>query len=120
MFTIDDIGAMLDDLATELPQEFYNELNGGVNLLPETKMYDDPRAGELYILGEYHHDVMGRYIVVYYGSLMVKYEHCTAAQMRESLRKLLIHEFTHHLESLAGEHGLEDKDEERLEGYRNT
>jgi predicted Zn-dependent protease with MMP-like domain len=118
MFTIDEISDMLDGAATELPEEFYRELNGGISLLPETKMRDDPIASDLYILGEYHNDAMGRYIVIYYGSLSRVFPHYTAEQMQARLKQLLIHEFTHHLESLAGEHGLEDKDQEQLDGYR--
>jgi hypothetical protein len=118
MFTIDEIGELLDEVAAEVPAAFYKELNGGISLLPDTKMRTEPVAGNLYTLGEYNNNAMGRYIVIYYGSLMATYAFLERDAMRERLKQLLLHEFTHHLESLAGEHGLEDKDKAQLERYR--
>jgi hypothetical protein len=109
---------LLDEAASELPPEFFGELNGGVSLLPEAKFHEADMAGDLYILGEYRHDSMGRYIVIYYGSLRAVYPDMGARAMRARLKKLLLHEFTHHLESLAGEHGLEDKDAVSIAGYK--
>ncbi|MDR1217104.1 MAG: metallopeptidase family protein [Oscillospiraceae bacterium] len=117
MYTIDDIGELLDEAASEIPPDFYTELNGGVNLLPETKHHAADVSGELYVLGEYCHDHMGRYIVIYYGSLCNVYPNIGSGTMKARLKKLLLHEFTHHLESLAGEHGLEDKDRCDLARY---
>ena len=124
MITFDEVGAMLDEIAEEIPQDFYRELNGGIVLLPETKRHrEGNRVGNLFILGEYHNDRkgmggMGRYIAIYYGSFMRLYAHFPKASQREELRRVLIHEFTHHIESLAGERGLEIKDAEQLEKYR--
>ena len=121
---------MLDDIADEIPEEFYRELNGGVFLLPDTKMHPDSMGVEdktgpenLYILGEYHNDRkgmggLGRYIVIYYGSFIRLYPNLRPQRQKEELRRVLIHEFTHHLESLAGERGLEIKDAVKLEKYR--
>ena len=62
ILTFDETGAILDELADSLPPDFYRELNGGVSLLPE-ELPDPAFPGEaLYILGEYCHDQMGRYI----------------------------------------------------------
>jgi hypothetical protein len=120
MLTFDEIGEILDEVAAELPQDFYRELNGGVNLLPVTKYHEQSRNGDLYILGEYCRDAMGRYINIYYGSLTANFPYLEAAEMRARLKQLLIHEFTHHLESLAGEHSLEDRDDARLDDYKNN
>ena len=38
-------------------------------------------------------------------------------QLTEELREVLRHEFTHHIESLAGERGLEIKDENQIRDY---
>jgi len=122
--TFDEAGIMLDDIAEEIPKDFYIELNGGIVLLPHTKRHASSRKnGSLYILGEYHNDRkgyggMGRYIAIYYGSFIRLYAHLTPEQQKEELRKILIHEFTHHLESLAGERGLAIKDEQELEKYK--
>ena len=37
MLTFDEVGALLDDMAEEFPPVFFNELNGGVCLLPEAR-----------------------------------------------------------------------------------
>jgi hypothetical protein len=118
VLTIDEIGELLDEAAGEIPADFFRELNGGISLLPEAKYHEADMAGDLYVLGEYRHDGMGRYIVIYYGSLCANYPVMERDEMKRRLKKLLLHEFTHHLESLAGEHGLEDKDRLGIERYR--
>jgi hypothetical protein len=118
MVSIEEAGAMLDEIAETLPEVFYRELNGGVCLLPEVKR---EAADDLYILGEYHiHPAMGRYIVVYYGSFAALYAHLSPAAWREELKRTLVHEFTHHMESLAGARDLEIKDERDRARYRRT
>ena len=117
MYTIEEINEILDEVAAELPGEVFRELNGGVSLLPETKLSEADPDGGLYTLGEYRRDQMGRYIVIYYGSVMAVHGHDTREEMRSSLKKLLAHELTHHLESLAGERDLEIEDEMQLDEY---
>lgn len=117
MFSIDEINVMLDEIALELPGEIFRELNGGVSLLPDTKLSDSDPDGGLYTLGEYCRDQMGRYIVIYYGSICKAYGECSRADMRSNLKKLLSHELTHHLEALAGARDLEIEDEKGLEEY---
>jgi len=121
MITFDEVGEILDELAEELPEEFHQELNGGIVLLPGTKLHPrsaDPRR--LYILGEYHHRPrgLGRYIVIYYGSFVRLYGTADPERQRKELRRVLRHEFTHHIESLAGERGLEVKDAIAMARYR--
>ena len=117
LFTIDDINKMLDEVAVKLPEEVFRELNGGVSLLPETKLSEADTAGGLYTLGEYHRDQMGRYIVLYYGSIIAVHGGDTAEEMRLNLKKLLVHELTHHIEALAGERDLEIEDEREIQAY---
>ena len=115
--TFEQAGDLLDEIAERFPPAFFQDLNGGIALLPERK--EDPEAapGELYIMGEYCYDMMGRYICLYYGSLCQVCEQYSAAELRQELYDLLSHELTHHIESLAGERGLEIRDEEELEAY---
>ena len=121
MFSIEEVNDMLDEIAAQLPGEVFKELNGGVSLLPETKLSPSDPDGSLYVLGEYRRDQMGRYIVLYYGSICRVYGGETRQGMRENLKKTLTHELTHHLESLAGDRDLEIKDETDLEDYlRNS
>ena len=120
ILTFDQVGELLDEMAEEFPQEFYQDLNGGVCLLPEAKPDPDFPEGEMYILGEYCNDMMGRYINLYYGSFaaLAEQEGWTEEDWEDELWETFAHEFTHHMEGLAGERGLEVKDEAFLEEYR--
>ncbi len=109
MLSIEDVNRILDQVAETIPQELFRELNGGVSLLPQSKTHSEDTE-HLYVLGEYHRDMMGRYIYIYYNSLMAVYPHATEESIRPRLRKLLLHELTHHMESLAGLRDLEEKD----------
>jgi len=117
LFSIDDINEMLDAAAAELPGEIFRDLNGGASLLPGTKRNTADPDGGLYTLGEYRHDQMGRYIVLYYGSIIAVHGNETRDELRVNLKKLLAHELTHHLESLAGERDLEIEDKLWIEDY---
>ena len=120
MLTFDQAGDLLDEMAEEFPEEFYRDLNGGISLLPDTKADPQFPPGEMYILGEYCNDQMGRYINLYYGSFeaLARIEHWTDQDWEEELYDTLAHEFTHHIEGLAGERGLERRDEAFMEEYR--
>lgn len=120
ILSFDQAGDLLDKMAEEFPTEFYDELNGGISLLPDVK--EDPQAGpgELYILGEYCNDMMGKYINLYYGSFaaLAEQEGWTEEDWEDELYETLAHEFTHHMEGRAGERGLEIKDEQFMEQFR--
>jgi predicted Zn-dependent protease with MMP-like domain len=129
VITFEETGVMLDEIADGIPEDFYRELNGGVILLPDIKMHSENQGNDLngnanlFILGEYHNDRtgyggLGRYIAIYYGSFIKLYANLSAADQKEKLRGILIHEFTHHMESLAGEKGLEIKDAQKMDEYR--
>ena len=119
MITIEEMEEMLDEVAAELPARFYEELNGGILLLPETRLSPEALDDDLYTLGEYHYSYsMGRYITIYYGSFDALYGHLAPQEIKDRLRSTLRHEFTHHLESLAGEKDLEIEDERQLARYR--
>lgn len=118
MIDFEEAGLMLDEIAAELPQEFYKELNGGIILLPEVKFNPMGRNDDLYIMGEYHSGGgLGRYISIYYGSFERLYGHLSREGFKRQLEHTLKHEFTHHLESLAGERDLEKEDERFLQNY---
>ena len=118
MYTIDETQDMLDAIAEELPEEFFKDLNGGILLLPEEKLSPYALNDDLFILGEYQHGgMMGRLIKIYYGSFARMFSHVSRERYIEKLRETLLHEFTHHLESLAGVRDLEVWDEEQLAEY---
>lgn len=116
--TIDELHEILDEIAEEVPVEFFHKLNQGIVLLQEYKLHPESRdIDKLYIMGEYVRSVAGRHIVIYYGSFKKVYRGYSREFLREKLRETLFHEFTHHLESLAGEKGLEIEDAENLAKY---
>ena len=116
----DQVGELLDQMAEEVPPEFYEELNGGISLLPEAREDPEGDSGELYIMGEYCNDMMGRYINLYYGSFaaLAEQEDWTEEDWEDELYTTLAHELTHHVEGRAGAHGLEIKDEQFMEAFR--
>lgn len=117
--SIDKVHEILDEIAEGLPKEFFRELNKGIILLPEYKLHPESEERDrLYILGEYCRNITGRNITIYYGSFKEVCWSYTEEKLRKQLRDTLVHEFTHHLESLAGEKGLEIKDAEDIERYR--
>ena len=120
MVSLEEMKIILDEIADMFPEELYRELNGGIILLPEVKLNTISRNNDLYILGEYHKGgSMGRYITIYYGSFLQVYGYLEKEALKQQLEHTLKHEFTHHLESLAGERGLETKDAQYIADYLN-
>ncbi len=118
MIDIDEFTELMDKISEELPDEFYKDLNGGILILPQARMSPQARANDLYIMGTYNRNSsMGRHIEIYYGSFEKIFGHLNKEQLEEQMREVLFHEFTHHVESLAGERGLEKKDEEQMRKY---
>ena len=118
--SIEVVHKMLDEISEEIPAEFYDGLNEGIVLLPESKLHPESRVGnKLYIMGEYCRSITGRNIVIYYGSFRNVHFGISEADLQEELKHTLLHEFTHHLESRAGERGLEIKDQRNLNKYRD-
>ncbi len=118
--SMEAIRDMLDDIQEDLPPILFEELNGGVLLLPEHKLHPESRKEDkLYIKGEYHRSrTLGRQIIIYYGTFKKLYETKSEKKIYKELRKTLHHEFVHHIESLGGEIDLEIDDAIRLEAYR--
>jgi hypothetical protein len=118
MVSIDEMEDMLGKIAEKLPEEFFNYLNGGILLLPQSKQHPESVGGDLYILGEYFRDAqMGKYIAIYYGSFERVYGYMNPEELQEKLEAIVKHEFRHHLETLSGERGLEVEDEQYIEQY---
>lgn len=118
--TYDEVYDILNKLADELPQEFFKDLNGGINLSEETKMQPASIAPNLYIMGQYSTDpFLGRRITIFYGSFEHAYGHCSREVYENELRKTLRHEFRHHLEGLGRLRDLEVQDEIELAKYHH-
>jgi predicted Zn-dependent protease with MMP-like domain len=119
MISFAEFNRILSEAADEMPPDFFTGLNGGIRLMPEWKMHPEAVHGNLYILGEYHFDsVMGRNIVLYYGSFMRTYGNLDGNLLRERITHTLKHEFRHHLESMGGTKELEIEDRNQIDQYR--
>ena len=120
MLTYKQMQEALDVIADGVPPEIYAKLNGGIVLSPETKVHPQSVGDELVINGEYHHEPngLGRYIVLYYGSMSRSYGRLPDTAQIKKLKEVLYHELTHHLENLAGDKSLELTDAKNLEKYR--
>ena len=120
ILSIDQVNDILDEMAEGFPAILFEELNGGVNLLEEAMPDPEFPEGEMYFLGEFCDDCLGRYIHLYYGSFaaLAEQEDWTEDDWQRELRETLAHELTHHMESRAGTHALDDKDAEELAEFR--
>ena len=84
------MGDWLEEIAQQFPDAFFEDLDGGIQL-EETALPDpDFPPGEMYIMGEYVHDSLGRYILLYYGSFAALLEEGIAglAQAKEAHDRL--------------------------------
>ena len=118
--SFEEAGDLLDVLAEPFPEALFDGLNGGVNLLEELRSDPEFPVGEMYILGEYCDDLLGRYINLYYGSFaaLAEKEGWSLDDWEEELLRTLSHELTHHMEARGGLHALDDKDEAELAAWR--
>lgn len=120
VLTFDQAGDLLDELAEAFPEALFDGLNGGVNLQEEAVPDQTFPKGQVYVLGEYCSDLLGRYINLYYGSFaaMAENEDWTEEDWRAELQQTLSHELTHHMEGLSGLHALDDRDEEEMAAWQ--
>ncbi|MCH5297899.1 MAG: metallopeptidase family protein [Ruminococcus sp.] len=116
-FTFEQCGQMLDEIADSMPVELYRELNAGISLVPQAKIHPAAVNNDLYILGEYVRDYIGKSIVFYYGSINRIYGNLPHDQIFKELERLFHHELRHHNEFLAGCDDLGDYDREQIEAY---
>ena len=121
MLSFDDAELALDKIADQIPPIILNDLNGGIILSPHVKLHPKNKHGDLYIMGEYYYDPrgMGRYVVIYFGSLIQAHGSLPNDMLIAHLGRTLRHELTHHLESLAGDRTLEKQDEIDIAQYLN-
>ncbi len=112
--TYDQMGDWLEEIAARFPDSFFRDLDGGIQL--ERDPCPDPEfpPGEMYIMGEYCHDLLGRYILLYYGSFAALLSQEDEEAWKEEIFATVAHEFTHHMEETAGLHSLDDRDAEFL------
>lgn len=117
MITFDECAEMLDEIADSMPYELYRDLNGGISLLPQSKVHPQAVNNDLFILGEYIRNSLGNAIVFYYGSISRVYGRLNSEEYYNMLVGILHHEVRHHNEYLAGCDDLGIYDKERILEY---
>ena len=120
MLSTEAYSRILSQLLDELPAEFFRELSGGVIVSEAAPVPDYARSGDLYTLGQYQLSHGLRQIVMYRGSFNRVYPHADETEALSLLRKILRHEFRHHMEFLGGIHNsasLEAEDERKKQAY---
>ena len=101
--TFDRFTEIAEEELALLPEYVHEELNGGVLTDPGMYLHPGRVADDLYILGTYTTDpVMGKQIVLYYGSFRSVLGDSPESVYREKIRETVRHEFLHHLETKAG------------------
>lgn len=120
VLSFEQAGDLLDTLAESFPEALFDGLNGGVNFQEEAVSDQEFPKGQVYILGEYCDDLLGRYINLYYGSFaaMAENEDWAEEDWEQELRQTLSHELTHHMEGRSGLHALDDKDEAEMAAWQ--
>lgn len=119
MISLEEFEEKVMDIADTFPEVFFRELNGGVMVRASSRLHPAAQDHDLFVLGEYHRDRhLGRFVVLYYGSFAVCFGSDTEEALHRRIRSVLLHEFRHHLESLAGEHDLEVEDAVELSRYK--
>ena len=113
--TYEQMGNWLEEIAGEFPDSFFEGLDGGIQLEERALPDSEFPPGEMYIMGEYVHDLLGRYILLYYGSFAAILGEEDETVWKDEIFATVAHEFTHHLEETAGLHALDDKDAEFLQ-----
>lgn len=119
MMSLEEFEETAMEIADTFPEDFFRELNGGVMIRERSRIHPAAEDHDLFVLGEYHRDrYLGRFVVLYYGSFVRCFGGTSREEQRERIRKVLLHEFRHHLESLAGERDLEIEDAVELSQYK--
>lgn len=116
---IDEVEELLEEIIEDMPPEIFKDLNGGIILEEEIKYHPEDVDHSLVVLGHYKIDKLGRQIAIYYGSFMHMYGYLPRELLKEKLRETLYHEFTHHVEFLAGNSDLVKEDIENIMRFKN-
>ena len=83
--TYDQMGNWLEEIAAEFPDAFFEDLDGGIQLDREAVPDENFPDGQMYVLGEYRHNMLGRYIVLYYGSFVKLYHDYDEEEWQEEI-----------------------------------
>lgn len=121
MISYERFSEIVDEEMELLPEYVFEELNGGVLVDKKANLHPKRLADDLYIMGTYStHPIMGKQIVIYYGSFAATMGLHDEDTIRTKIRDTLRHEFRHHMETRAGFFGkgtLIDEDKQEMDRY---
>ena len=121
MISIERFNEIVEEELKLLPDYVFEELNGGVVVDEKVNLHPKRLADDLYIMGTYSTSpVMGKQIVIYYGSFTKTMPYADEETLRLKIRDTLRHEFRHHMETRAGFFGkgtLIDEDKQEMDRY---
>ena len=108
-----------DRIVSELPEELFRGLNGGIVIASRSKLHRESLPERpLYVMGEYSHGYStGCFITLYFGSFMAVHGRKRGQAFIDEVRKVILHELRHHMEIRAGEHDLEYEDDACIAEY---
>ena len=86
-------------------------------MMKSSRLYHMVLAGVLCAVGIVVPMFMPR-IVLYYGSFRRVFRHLDEDELRTEMRRVLRHEFRHHVEGRAGVRDLEEWDADQIRAYR--
>jgi predicted Zn-dependent protease with MMP-like domain len=107
--SLDEFREMVSETLDELPKEFFRDLSGGV--VVEEREGRSQYKG-MTTLGQYSVGRLGRQVTIYYGSFRKLYGYMDRDELLARIRKTVRHEFRHHMEFLAGVHGVDSLEAE--------
>ena len=121
MISIERFNEIVEEELALLPEYVFEELNGGVIVDEKINLHPKRMADDLYIMGTYSTSpVMGKQIVLYYGSFARTMPYADEDTLRLKIRDTIRHEFRHHMETRAGFFGkgtLIDEDKQEMDRY---
>lgn len=121
MISIERFNEIVEEELKLLPEYVFEELNGGVIVDEKANLHPERVADDLYIMGTYSTSpVMGKQIVLYYGSFANTMPYADEETLRLKIRDTIRHEFRHHMETRAGFFGkgtLIDEDKRDMDRY---
>ena len=103
MVSIEEFEMMAGEIADEIPEIYYDGLNGGILLKDEIKHHPVSRdKAPVYVMGSYKKDAFGCRIELYYGSFAKTCAFFTKERLYRQIKDTLLHEFRHHVETMCG------------------
>ncbi|MGE5398057.1 MAG: metallopeptidase family protein [Chitinophagales bacterium] len=110
MLTFDEFTQIVEENVDLIPEKFCRGLNGGFNVLRESK-----GDGQFWTMAEYvERGWLGKFILFYYGSFRAVLGNSPVETWKKEVLDTIFHELQHHLESLAGRDDLARKELQEL------